>query len=136
MFYKNIRWVVNFQATQPYRNTQKGSPAGSQNPSKMPPDAPKRFEGEPKLKNLNFLATSPSQHAKKGARKGSRNLARTPPEALTRVESATENNVMSGQPGKRDFLRMYYTESQFLEVPRRSQKASKTTKSGVETLCG
>ena len=103
MFYKNIRWEVNFQATQPYRNTQKGSPEGSQNPSKMPPDAPKRFEGEPKLKNLNFLSTSPSQHAKKGGQRGSRNLARTPPEALTRGESATENNLMSGQPAKRDF---------------------------------
>ena len=103
MFYKNIRWEVNFQATQPYRNTQKGSPAGSQNPSKMPPDAPKRFEGEPKLKNLNFLATYPSQHAKKGTQKGPRNPARTPPEASRRFEGATENNLRSGQPGKHDF---------------------------------
>ena len=84
----------------------------------------------------NSVAAHPSQRRQRGSKRHPKTSSQAPRDVPTRFKSTAERCLGSGQPGNLDFLRMYYTELQVLEVPNNSHNPPKPMKNALRALSG
>ena len=121
---------------QTHQKRSKKNPEDACNLSKTPPRRCQEQPGKRTPGKSEFSRYAPHQSRQRVPKRPPENPPKAPPDAPKRFESSTERRHGNGQPRKLDFLRMYRTELQVLEMPSSYHNPPKTNRNDLGTLSG